>query len=155
MANGTVKWFNSQKGFGFIQPESGEKDVFVHISAVERAGMRGLNEGQAIAYDLETDTREKARNIQAAIAAAAVDLGFAVEEIVPVSLADPEAPYNVERLWQRIAAALPEATRAQLLRCLHDLRDSWTWRSVWSQAAGAGRTIAGALKEVSRGGRDT
>jgi predicted GTPase len=106
-------------------------------------------------YDLETDTREKARNIQAAIAAAAVDLGFAVEEIVPVSLADPEAPYNVERLWQRIAAALPEATRAQLLRCLHDLRDSWTWRSVWSQAAGAGRTIAGALKEVSRGGRDT
>ncbi|MDX5367468.1 cold-shock protein [Parvibaculum sp.] len=57
MANGTVKWFNSQKGFGFIQPESGDKDVFVHISAVERAGMRGLNEGQAIAYDLETDQR--------------------------------------------------------------------------------------------------
>ena len=57
MANGTVKWFNSQKGFGFIQPESGGKDVFVHISAVERAGMRGLDEGQAIAYDLETDQR--------------------------------------------------------------------------------------------------
>lgn len=54
---GTVKWFNSQKGFGFIQPESGGKDVFVHISAVERAGMRGLDEGQAIAYDLETDQR--------------------------------------------------------------------------------------------------
>ena len=57
MANGTVKWFNSQKGFGFIQPESCGKDVFVHISAVERAGMRGLDEGQAIAYDLETDQR--------------------------------------------------------------------------------------------------
>lgn len=57
MANGTVKWFNAQKGFGFIQPESGGKDVFVHISAVEGAGMRGLNEGQAIAYDLETDQR--------------------------------------------------------------------------------------------------
>ena len=57
MATGTVKWFNIQKGFGFIQPESGGKDVFVHISAVERAGMRGLDEGQAIAYDLETDQR--------------------------------------------------------------------------------------------------
>jgi CspA family cold shock protein len=57
MANGTVKWFNSQKGFGFIQPESGGKDVFVHISAVERAGMRGLDEGQSIGYDLETDQR--------------------------------------------------------------------------------------------------
>lgn len=57
MANGTVKWFNSQKGYGFIQPQDGGKDVFVHISAVERAGMRGLDEGQAIAYDLETDQR--------------------------------------------------------------------------------------------------
>ncbi|MAU60713.1 cold-shock protein [Parvibaculum sp.] len=69
MANGTVKWFNSQKGFGFIQPESGGKDVFVHISAVERAGMRGLDEGQAIAYDLETDQRSgkvSAANLRAA-----------------------------------------------------------------------------------------
>ena len=57
MANGTVKWFNSQKGFGFIQPESGGKDVFVHISAVERAGMRGLDEGQAMSYDLDKDQR--------------------------------------------------------------------------------------------------
>ncbi len=57
MANGTVKRFNSQKGFGFIQPESGDRDVIVHISAVERAGMRSLNEGQAIEYDLETDQR--------------------------------------------------------------------------------------------------
>ncbi|MEQ8268196.1 MAG: cold-shock protein [Parvibaculum sp.] len=57
MANGTVKWFNSQKGFGFIQPDSGDKDVFVHISAVERAGMSSLNEGQKVGYDLETDQR--------------------------------------------------------------------------------------------------
>jgi len=52
MTKGTVKWFNSQKGFGFIQPEDGDKDVFVHISAVERAGMSTLNEGQQISYDI-------------------------------------------------------------------------------------------------------
>src|ERR1700722_16166014 len=51
MARGTVKWFNSQKGFGFIQPQSGGKDVFVHISAVEKAGLPGLNEGQVIEYE--------------------------------------------------------------------------------------------------------
>lgn len=55
MAQGTVKWFNTQKGFGFIQPENGGPDVFVHISAVERAGLRGLNEGQKISYDVESD----------------------------------------------------------------------------------------------------
>jgi CspA family cold shock protein len=57
MANGTVKWFNSTKGFGFIQPEEGGNDVFVHISAVEAAGLAGLNDGQAITYDLEEDRR--------------------------------------------------------------------------------------------------
>ena len=51
MATGTVKWFNSQKGYGFIQPQSGGKDVFVHISAVERAGLSGLNEGQVVEYE--------------------------------------------------------------------------------------------------------
>jgi CspA family cold shock protein len=55
MANGTVKWFNSAKGFGFIQPEDGGKDVFVHVSAVERAGLRGLNEGQRLAYELQSE----------------------------------------------------------------------------------------------------
>jgi CspA family cold shock protein len=55
MATGTVKWFNSQKGFGFIQPDGGGQDVFVHISAVERAGWRSLNEGQKISYDLQTE----------------------------------------------------------------------------------------------------
>jgi CspA family cold shock protein len=55
--HGLVKWFNTTKGFGFIQPANGGPDVFVHISAVERAGLRGLNEGQSIAYDLEQDRR--------------------------------------------------------------------------------------------------
>jgi len=54
---GTVKWFNPTKGFGFIQPDDGGQDVFVHISAVEQAGLRGLNEGQHVAYDLEADRR--------------------------------------------------------------------------------------------------
>jgi CspA family cold shock protein len=57
MATGTVKWFNPQKGFGFIQPSTGGKDVFVHISAVERAGLRTLNDGQAVQFDLEEDRR--------------------------------------------------------------------------------------------------
>jgi CspA family cold shock protein len=55
MATGTVKWFNAQKGFGFIQPADGGKDVFVHISAVERAGLTTLNEGQQLSYELVTD----------------------------------------------------------------------------------------------------
>ncbi|NNF25465.1 MAG: cold-shock protein [Rhodobacteraceae bacterium] len=65
MANGTVKWFNSTKGFGFIAPESGGKDVFVHISAVERAGLTGLNDDQKVTFDLESgrDGRESATNI--------------------------------------------------------------------------------------------
>jgi len=52
MTQGTVKWFNGQKGYGFIQPDDGSKDVFVHISAVERAGMQGLNEGQKVAFEV-------------------------------------------------------------------------------------------------------
>jgi CspA family cold shock protein len=59
MAIGTVKWFNSQKGYGFIQPDDGSKDVFVHISAVERAGLVGLSEGQKIGYDLERGQQGK------------------------------------------------------------------------------------------------
>jgi len=57
MSNGTVKWFNGQKGFGFIQPDDGGKDVFVHISALERAGMSNLNEGQKISFDVVADRR--------------------------------------------------------------------------------------------------
>jgi CspA family cold shock protein len=55
MSNGKVKWFNAQKGFGFIQPDDGSKDVFVHISAVERAGIGSLNEGQKISYEIQQD----------------------------------------------------------------------------------------------------
>ena len=57
MATGIVKWYNSTKGFGFIQPDQGGNDVFVHASAIERAGMNGLNEGQAVSYELEQDKR--------------------------------------------------------------------------------------------------
>lgn len=65
MTTGTVKWFNSTKGFGFITPDDGSKDVFVHISAVEAAGMRTLNEGQKVAFEVETDKRgPKAVNLQ-------------------------------------------------------------------------------------------
>ena len=67
MATGTVKFFNTQKGFGFIQPSDGSKDVFVHISAVERAGMQSLNEGQKISYEIVTDRgKQAAANLQAA-----------------------------------------------------------------------------------------
>jgi CspA family cold shock protein len=69
MNAGTVKWFNTQKGFGFIQPENGDKDVFVHISAVERAGMGTLNEGQRLSFDIVADSRSgksAAENLRAA-----------------------------------------------------------------------------------------
>jgi CspA family cold shock protein len=66
MATGTVKWFNATMGFGFIQPDSGGKDVFVHISAVERAGLLGLNEGQKISYEVQTERgRAAAVNLKA------------------------------------------------------------------------------------------
>ncbi|HET6158060.1 MAG TPA: cold-shock protein [Dongiaceae bacterium] len=69
MSTGTVKWFNSQKGFGFIQPEDGSKDVFVHISAVERAGMSNLSEGQKVSYEIVADRKtgkSSAENLRAA-----------------------------------------------------------------------------------------
>jgi CspA family cold shock protein len=59
MAIGTVKWFNTQKGYGFIQPDDGSKDVFVHISAVERSGMGNLREGQKLSYELERGNQGK------------------------------------------------------------------------------------------------
>ena len=68
MSSGTVKWFNSQKGFGFIQPDDGSKDVFVHISVVERAGLNTLNEGQKVSFDVVTDRKRgksSAENLRA------------------------------------------------------------------------------------------
>jgi CspA family cold shock protein len=65
MAGGTVKWFNSMKGYGFIQPQSGGKDVFVHISAVEKAGVSTLNEGQQVEYEVVSDRgKESAGNLK-------------------------------------------------------------------------------------------
>jgi CspA family cold shock protein len=69
MDTGTVKWYNDQKGYGFIQPDNGGKDVFVHATALERAGIRGLREGQKVSYELQTDQRSgktSAVNLQAA-----------------------------------------------------------------------------------------
>jgi CspA family cold shock protein len=67
MATGTVKFFNTQKGFGFIQPDDGSKDVFVHISAVEKAGMRSLMEGQKVSYEIITERgKQAAGNLSAA-----------------------------------------------------------------------------------------
>ena len=69
MATGTVKWYNETKGYGFIQPDNGSKDVYVHDTALERAGMRGLAEGQKISYEVEADRRtgkESATNLQKA-----------------------------------------------------------------------------------------
>ncbi len=67
MAKGTVKWINAQKGYGFIQPDDGGPDVFVHISAVERAGMRGLNEGQKVTYEIVNEKgRSSASNLKEA-----------------------------------------------------------------------------------------
>jgi CspA family cold shock protein len=60
MATGTVKWFNDQKGYGFIQPDQGGKDVFVHISAVERSGLSGLAEGMRVSYEVQADRRSQA-----------------------------------------------------------------------------------------------
>jgi cold shock protein len=65
MPQGTVKWFNSQKGYGFIQPQDGGKDIFVHISAVQRAGLNGLNEGQAVKYEeVSNRGRSSAENLK-------------------------------------------------------------------------------------------
>ena len=68
MANGTVKWFNASKGFGFIQPEHGSKDIFLHVSALERAGLHEVADGQAVTFDVERgrDGRDSASNLKLA-----------------------------------------------------------------------------------------
>ncbi len=68
MPNGTVKWFNATKGYGFIQPADGSSDVFVHISAVERAGLQSLNDGQAVTFDLESGQKGRVSAVNLKIA---------------------------------------------------------------------------------------
>jgi cold shock protein len=75
MPIGTVKFFNTSKGYGFIQPDDGSKDAFVHISAVERSGMMGLSDNQRVAYDLEEDRRGKMSAINLKAPEQATDLG--------------------------------------------------------------------------------
>jgi predicted GTPase len=96
-------------------------------------------------YDIANGTDAKSENIRAAIGAAAADLGFAASDPVPVSLLPKPQTYNVEAVWQRIAAELPEATRAQLLRCLSDLKGGWDWSTLLSQTSNAGRAIVRSL----------
>jgi predicted GTPase len=122
--------------------------VILVVSHIDR--LRPFEEW-APPYDLAASDREKAANIRAATGAAAADLGFGAAEAVPVSMM-PEAPaYNVDALWAKIAEALPEATRVQLLRCLADLKGRWNWSSVWSQTLGAGRAITESLKRQRSG----
>lgn len=73
MPNGTVKFFNEAKGFGFIQPDEGGNDAFVHISAVERAGMRSLDQNQRVSYDLENDQRGRTSAVNLAVLDAAAE----------------------------------------------------------------------------------
>ena len=92
MPTGTVKWFNPTKGYGFIQPQGGGKDVFVHATAVEAAGMRSLNEGQKVSFDIVPDARgAKAANLKAvALAVGSLRSGDGRS-------ADPAAPPDVSR----------------------------------------------------------
>jgi len=97
-------------------------------------------------YGAPGDEREKARNMKDAVAAAATDLEIPVEDAIPVSLLDPDKPEGIEHVWERIADALPDALRAQILRSLHELGKGWSWRSIWSQAGQAGRALAGTIR---------
>ena len=83
MAQGTVKWFNTQKGYGFINPDEEGSDVFVHITAVQNSGLNGLNEGQKVTYDLEEQRNGK----MAAVGLAVVEQAFAILDIMNRTLA--------------------------------------------------------------------
>lgn len=98
-------------------------------------------------YDLTASGQPKVENIKAAVAAAAEDLGFAASDAVPVSLLAPPKQFNIAMVWARIATELPEATRAQLLRCLSDLKDGWNWSAILSQTGNAGRAILKSIRE--------
>jgi hypothetical protein len=94
-------------------------------------------------YDLSDGARRKAASIRGAVEAAGRELGFAAGEIVPVRADAGVAPYNIDALWAKVMKLMPEAQRARLLRMLEDIADAPAWRGLWSQAANAGRVIAG------------
>ena len=109
--------------------------VLTHID-----GLRPFGEWEP-PYDLTVTAKTKSQSILAAMEAAALDLGFAVSEVVPVRVDTAVESYNVDALWAKIIGLVPEAQRARLLRTLSDIRDSASWATVWSQAASAGRVI--------------
>jgi uncharacterized protein len=111
--------------------------VLTHIDA-----LRPFNEWEP-PYDLTQSTRGKSQSIRGAMEAAGAELGFAADEIVPVRVDIAIAPYNVDAVWAKIMQLMPEAQRARLLRTLEDIKSAPAWRSIWSQAANAGRVIAG------------
>ena len=94
-------------------------------------------------YDLTADARSKALAIRNAMEAAASDLGFAPEEVVPVRADSAARPYNIDALWAKLIELVPEAQRARLLRVLADVKSASGWATIWSQAANAGRVVKG------------
>lgn len=121
--------------------------VILVLTHIDR--LRPFNEWSP-PYDIAAGKGTKVENIRAAVDAAAADLGFANDEPVPVSLL-PGKPSNVDAVWMRIAADLPEATRAQLLRCLSDLKGQWDWSRVLSQTGNAGRAILKTIRNRTMG----
>ena len=92
-------------------------------------------------YDLAQPASAKARSIRGVMEAAGEELGFGLDEIVPVRVDQAAAPYNVDALWARVIELMPEARRARLLRVLGDIKSASAWGTVWSQAANAGRVL--------------
>jgi hypothetical protein len=113
--------------------------VLTHIDA-----LRPFNDWNP-PYDLNVAVSGKARSVCDAMSAAGSDLGFGIDEIVPVRVDIAVAPYNTEAVWAKIIELMPEAQRVRLLRTLRDIDTAPAWRSIWSQAAGAGRVLRGAL----------
>jgi predicted GTPase len=113
--------------------------ALTHIDA-----LRPFNEWDP-PYDLTVASSAKAQSILGAMQAAGEELGFAADEIIPVRVDIAVAPYNIDALWAKIIAQVPEAQRARLLRTLADIRNASGWASLWSQAANAGRVIGGTL----------
>jgi predicted GTPase len=111
--------------------------ILTHIDA-----LRPFDEWEP-PYDLAAPTRSKAQSILGAMEAAATELGFTADQVVPVRVDIAVAPYNVDALWAKIIELMPEAQRARLLRTLRDIKSESSWGTIWSQAAGAGRVIRG------------